>query len=108
MNVILNTAAGWLMLLCHRPIRRLRTALFEGVQQKPFLVLSSLPEPGPVPACCVLAQDFLLAAFMFPSAVASCPPVNESAFGDGAHSQRVQTGNGTHHVLLQGDCSGYC
>jgi hypothetical protein len=53
------------MLLCHRPIRRLRTALFEGVQQKPSLVLSRLPEPRPMPACCVLAQDLLLAASKF-------------------------------------------
>lgn len=56
----LNTAAGWLVLLRHHAIRRLRTALPEG-EQDPSSVISGYRNLARMPACCVCAQNALVA-----------------------------------------------
>jgi hypothetical protein len=81
----LNTAAGWLMLLWHHPIRRLRTALLEGGCSRTHLRCSlGSPEPGPNASPLRFCAGSLFAALCSPSTEASRRAVNKSAFGNGA------------------------
>lgn len=64
----LNTAAGWLMLFWHHPIRRLRTALLEGGCSRTHLACSlGCRNLARMPARCVFAQAPFSRLYVLPA-----------------------------------------
>jgi hypothetical protein len=102
--------SGWLMLLWHHALCRLRTALPSGVAARPTFgvlqVAGTCPECEPVASSRRTSSSRLSCSLVACAVASPSRAVNESAFGDGAHLPDGQAGNG-RTCLLQSDGSRY-
>jgi hypothetical protein len=90
----LNTAAGWLMLLWHHPIRRLRTALLEGGRSRTHLG----SEPGPNASPLRLRAGSPLCGFLFPQRCSELQSGQQVRIWQRSSLQHGQTTIGTVHI----------